>query len=202
MPDAPMPLKVVLGLAATAVDEARKLPETLPAAVTKAPIVAITTAMGASLKLQQRLTSLAIRGEEVISRVRGTSEEPPSWATFDDPPAETAGSAELPRAAFDLIDYDGGPGETDDLLSDFEPPVRPPARKAAAKKAVKAAPPAATKAPAKRAPRKDSPKAVADAMAVIAAAPAPGPVKRTPRKSVADGLAADLAAVLEDSPEE
>jgi hypothetical protein len=222
MPDAPMPLKVVLGLAATAVEEARKLPETLPAVITQAPVLAITTAMSASLRLQQRLASLASRGDEVLSRVRGTSEEPPSWATFDDPPAEAAGSAELPRAAFDLIDYDAGTSESDDPLSDFDPPARPTAKRATPKKAARAQPPAATppaastppttrgaakKVSTKRAPRKDSPEAVAEVMAVIAAAPAPA--KKASRKNDAGGpggnasdLAAEPAVVHEDSPEE
>jgi hypothetical protein len=178
MPDAPMPLKIVLGLAATAVAEARKLPETLPAAVSKAPVLAVTTAMGASLRLQQRLADLAIRGEELLSQLRGTSEQPPSWATFDDPPAESSeGSAS--RAAFDLIDYHEAGDDTDDEVAErTAPPTMPtkvpPAKKIAAK--------AAKKAPLKKASAKA------------------GPRKATSRRG-ADDLADDRAAARQDSPE-
>lgn len=220
MPDAPMPLKIVLGLAATAVDEARKLPETLPAAVSKAPVFVVTTAMGASLRLQQRLTELSIRGEQLLSQLRGTSEQPPSWATFDDPPSEASEGA-APRAAFDLIDYQDPGDDADDDPADL-PAATAPAKKAAAKKApakaVKKAP--SKKAPLKEspseeAPAKESPAEVAAKMAVIAAAPAPpsaenapaepDPGKAAPQKTAirrpADDLAGDLAAALEDSPE-
>jgi len=110
MPNIPTPIRAVLGLAATAVDEARKLPETLPQAVTTVPLMAVSTAMQASLKLQQHLATLAARGDEVLSQLRGSSAEPPSWATFDDASADVAaGLADDPqsgKAAFDLIDYD------------------------------------------------------------------------------------------------
>ncbi|MEO6500350.1 MAG: hypothetical protein ABIQ09_00385 [Jatrophihabitantaceae bacterium] len=111
MPNIPTPIRAALGLAATAVDEARKLPETLPQAVTTVPLMAVSTAMQASMKLQQHLATLAARGDEVLSQLRGSSAEPPSWATFDDDsPADGAdGLTDDPqsgKAAFDLIDYD------------------------------------------------------------------------------------------------
>ena len=110
MPNIPTPIRAALGLAATAVDEARKLPETLPQAVTSVPLMAVSTAMQASMKVQQHLAMLAARGDEVLSQLRGSSAEPPSWATFDDSPADSvggpAGDAQSAKAAFDLIDYD------------------------------------------------------------------------------------------------
>ena len=110
MPNIPTPIRAVLGLAATAVDEARKLPETLPQAVTTVPLMAVSSAMQASLKVQQHIAMLAARGDEVLSQLRGSSAEPPSWATFDDDSAAAApGSdddAQPAKAAFDRIDYD------------------------------------------------------------------------------------------------
>ena len=107
MPDVPTPLKIALGLAAAAAEEVRKLPETLPAAATSVPMTAVATAMQASLRVQQHLAGLAARGEEVLAQLRGTSDEPPAWATFDDAPADPSGSDGSPmRAAFDRIDYD------------------------------------------------------------------------------------------------
>jgi hypothetical protein len=114
MPNLPTPIRAALGLAATAVDEARKLPETLPQAVTTVPLMAVSTAMQASMKVQQHIATLAARGDEVLSQLRGSSAEPPSWATFDDDasangagaPADGADDAQSAKAAFDLIDYD------------------------------------------------------------------------------------------------
>ncbi|HEX8768210.1 MAG TPA: hypothetical protein VF714_07565 [Jatrophihabitans sp.] len=108
MPNIPTPIRAALGLAATAVDEARKLPETLPQAVTTVPLMAVSSAMQASLKVQQHIATLAARGDEVLSQLRGSSAEPPSWATFDDdsPAGGTGDDAQSPKAAFDLIDYD------------------------------------------------------------------------------------------------
>jgi hypothetical protein len=107
MANIPTPIRAALGLAATAVDEARKLPETLPQAVSTVPLRAVSTAMQASLKLQQRLATLSARGDEVLSQLRGRSPEPPSWATFDESPAHTgAVDPQAGKAAFDRIDYD------------------------------------------------------------------------------------------------
>lgn len=122
MPNIPTPIRAALGLAATAVDEARKLPETLPQAVTTIPLMAVSTAMQASMKVQQHLATLAARGDEVLSQLRGSSAEPPSWATFDDDSAADAasGSADDPqsgKAAFDLIDY-GSTGFAEGLDDD------------------------------------------------------------------------------------
>ena len=108
MPKIPTPIRAALGLAATAVDEARKLPETLPQAVTTVPVMAVSSAMQASLKVQQHIATLAARGDEVLSQLRGSSAEPPSWATFDDdsPAGGSDDDAQPAKAAFDLIDYD------------------------------------------------------------------------------------------------
>lgn len=113
----PIPIRAALGLAATAVEEARKLPETLPQAVTTVPVVAVSVAMRASMRMQQRIATLAAKGDQVLSEFRGTPSEPPAWATFDDEAdggADSSGS-EQPLAAFDRIDYDAtGFVESDD----------------------------------------------------------------------------------------
>jgi hypothetical protein len=106
MPNFPTPIRAALGLAATAVDEARKLPETVPHVVSSVPIRAVSTAMQASLRIQQHLATLTARGDEVLSQLRGSSAEPPSWATFDESPQEDAGDPQAGKAAFDRIDYD------------------------------------------------------------------------------------------------
>jgi hypothetical protein len=121
MPTVPTPLRVILGLAATAADEVRKLPESLPALATNAPMVAVSSAMQASMKVQQRVAELAARGDELLLQLRGVPAEAPSWATFDETPAvapdldakpatvaatRPASPSSSARAAFDRIDYE------------------------------------------------------------------------------------------------
>ena len=206
MPHLPTPIRAALGLAATAVAEARKLPETLP----QLPVAAVSTAMQVSLRVQQHIATFASRGDEVISQLRGTSAEPPSWATFDDSPDAR------PTAAFDrataepanLEDTGSEPGsaepahpiDTDTAVSG-EPSLpidhsddaenaapaqngAASAKKAApAKKAAKALPPDAAKAvpakTAKKAPAKTAPAKAAPAKAAAKKAPAKKAAKRS-----------------------
>jgi hypothetical protein len=94
----PTPIRAALGLAATALDEARKLPETLP----QVPVVAVTTAMQASLRVQQHIAALAARGDELLSQLRGTTAEAPAWATFDE---DEAPASDGRSAAFDRAEH-------------------------------------------------------------------------------------------------
>jgi hypothetical protein len=84
----PEPVRAVAGLAATVLDEVKKLPETVPGL----PVRAIGLAMQAALKLQQEYAGLVARGDELFTGIRGENE--PGLATFDDdeepaPPAAT-----------------------------------------------------------------------------------------------------------------
>jgi hypothetical protein len=76
----PMPLRAAAGLAAVAIDEARRLPDRLAGL----PVLAVSTALQASLKAQQRYAELVARGDQLLSHLRGTPAEAPPWATFDD----------------------------------------------------------------------------------------------------------------------
>lgn len=88
----PEPVRAAAGLAATLLDEARKLPHTLPAL----PVRALGLAMQTSLKLQQEYSGLVARGDELFTGLRGDGE--PGMATFDEdlpdaPPPSPASSA-------------------------------------------------------------------------------------------------------------
>src|ERR1700712_2381993 len=76
----PGPLRAAVGLVATAASEARHLPDR----AVELPMLAVSSALQASLRAQQRYARLAARGDEVLNR-RVPTEEPPPWATFDDP---------------------------------------------------------------------------------------------------------------------
>ncbi|MGW5642531.1 lipid droplet-associated protein [Saccharopolyspora sp. NPDC003752] len=82
----PLPVRIAAGLAATAVEQARQLPATLIGL----PVTVASQALQASMRIQQQITELAIKGDEALAGLR-TPEEQPAWATFDeDEPTEPA----------------------------------------------------------------------------------------------------------------
>src|SRR3954447_8209675 len=83
----PEPVRAAAGLAATVLDEVRKLPGSLPGI----PVRAVGLAMQAALKLQQEYAGLVARGDELFPGFRG--EDEPGLATFDDDVAEPAAPA-------------------------------------------------------------------------------------------------------------
>lgn len=85
----PFPVRIAAGLVVTAVEQARDLPRL----VIEFPVTAVSQALQASMRVQQRVTELAIKGDRVLGTLRPT-EEKPSWATFDEdePPARNGTS--------------------------------------------------------------------------------------------------------------
>lgn len=81
----PLPLRVAVGLAVTAAEHARDLPKQ----VLGLPVTVLSQVMQLSMRLQQQLTELAIKGDEALSTFRPV-EETPSWATFDEDLTPTA----------------------------------------------------------------------------------------------------------------
>ncbi len=75
----PLPIRVAAGLAAAGVDRARRLPEQIAGL----PVTAVSRVLQTSMRVQQRITELAIRGDAVLSLCIPTQETPP-WATFDE----------------------------------------------------------------------------------------------------------------------
>jgi hypothetical protein len=139
MKSLPLPLRVAAGLAVTAVERARDLPSTLAGL----PVTVVSQALQASMRLQQQVTELAIRGDEALAALLPV-EESPEWATFDediDIEGDITGDAGAdlapgePRAsAFDLADDepDLGGDDAEDPWSAEEraiadTPVEPPA---------------------------------------------------------------------------
>ena len=96
----PEAIRAAAGLAATVVDEARKLPGSLPGL----PVRLLGLAMQTSLRLQQQYSGLVARGDELFTGLWGGSDA--GMATFDeDEPAGTApGDRPAPRSsAFDRV---------------------------------------------------------------------------------------------------
>ncbi len=86
----PLPVRIAAGLLVTAVEQARDLPRL----VIEFPITAVSQALQASMRVQQKVTELAIKGDRALSTLR-PAEEKPSWATFDDDSAPRRNGANI-----------------------------------------------------------------------------------------------------------
>ena len=75
----PLPVRLAAGLVATAVEQARELPRQ----IVELPVTAVSQALQVSMRVQQRVTELAIKGDRALGVLRPV-EEKPSWATFDE----------------------------------------------------------------------------------------------------------------------
>ncbi len=95
----PLPVRVAAGLVATGIQVVRSLPEEIPAI----PVALVGNAMKLSMKVQQEITTLATRGDELLGGIiGGKPQESPSWATFDEDkpaPAPPRGRPAAPRPA-------------------------------------------------------------------------------------------------------
>ncbi|HEX7657899.1 MAG TPA: lipid droplet-associated protein [Pseudonocardiaceae bacterium] len=85
----PLPLRIAAGLAVTVVDRARRLPETLA----ELPVTVVSQALQLSMRVQQQVTELAIKGDDLLANLR-PAEESPDWARFDED--ESTGTSETP----------------------------------------------------------------------------------------------------------
>jgi hypothetical protein len=118
----PLPIRIAAGLAATAVERARKLPEQLAGL----PVSAVSRTLQASMRLQQQITELAIKGDEALSWLAPVRDEQP-WATFDEdggagPDLAVGDRAGTPaEAPEDVPSYNGSHAGTDtaELIADI-----------------------------------------------------------------------------------
>jgi hypothetical protein len=79
MSSLPFPVRVAAGLVVTAVEEVQALPRT----IVGMPITAASRVLQLSMRAQQVVTELAIKGDTALEGARPV-EEAPSWARFDD----------------------------------------------------------------------------------------------------------------------
>ena len=107
----PEVVRAAAGLAATVLDEARKLPETLPGI----PVRILGIAMQQAMKVQQQYAGLVARGDELFTGFRG--EDEPGLATFDDDEPAPPSSNGFRESAFDRT---ADTVAADDTLTDAE----------------------------------------------------------------------------------
>jgi hypothetical protein len=79
----PTPFRAALGVVAIARDVVQNFPDK----AIELPMLAVSTALQMSLRAQQRYAELAARGDALLAGQR-VSDEPPAWATFDEPVAD------------------------------------------------------------------------------------------------------------------
>jgi hypothetical protein len=89
----PLPLRVAAGLAVSTAERVRELPRQLAGL----PVTVVSQVLQASMRVQQHVTELAIKGDNALSSLRPI-EDTPSWATFDED-AESAVPPARPNLA-------------------------------------------------------------------------------------------------------
>lgn len=154
----PFGVRLLLGVAATVLEETRKLPQ----AVLTYPMTAASQTVQNFMRFQQTVTELAIKGDETWENIFPPTDEQPEWATFDEDldeldapePDESQAAAVYEDAAermtqgrFALYSSEPSAPEAEAAAPapEGEPVTKAAPRKAPAKKA------AAKKAPAKKA---------------------------------------------------
>jgi hypothetical protein len=119
-PPLPLPVRVAAGLVATAVEQARDLPRL----ALELPVTAVSQALQASMRVQQKVTELAIKGDRVLG-VGPPIEDEPAWATFDEdlPPRRNGRDRDEPATVTTLrpADPNASPGPADPGSVDPEP---------------------------------------------------------------------------------
>jgi hypothetical protein len=90
MATAPYGIRLLVGVAVTAMEETRKLPQT----IVMYPMTVASTIAQMVMKLQQDLAGFAIKGDAALEMVFPPKDEKPDWATFDEDQPE----AEKPSA--------------------------------------------------------------------------------------------------------
>jgi hypothetical protein len=193
----PLPVRIAAGLVATAVDQARDLPRL----VVEFPVTAVSQALQVTMRVQQKVTELAIKGDRALGTLRPV-EEKPSWATFDDDEGPLAGpsiSGGSPRrnGASTVTELRPQVPRTSTPIPVAQPPARRPAaapagpKPAAAKTATPKTAAAKTAAPQPAAAESAAPKPAAPKPAALKpAAPKPAAPKPAAAKSAAPKPAA------------
>ncbi|MDN5920322.1 MAG: lipid droplet-associated protein [Pseudonocardia sp.] len=121
----PFPLRIAAGLVVTAVEQVRELPRH----AVEFPVTAVSQALQASMRLQQTVTELAIKGDRALGTLR-PAEDVPSWATFDDDLPDAAPTDFRPRNGASTISELRPSTKVTDI-----PVARPPKPAAAARPA-------------------------------------------------------------------
>jgi hypothetical protein len=92
MATAPYGVRLLVGVAATAVEETMKLPQT----IMMYPMTIVSQVAQLVMKMQQDVADLVNKGDATLENFFPPSDEQPEWATFDEDSG--AGTAEVPES--------------------------------------------------------------------------------------------------------
>lgn len=112
MATAPYGVRLLIGAAVTAIEETRKLPQT----ILTYPMTVVSQLAHLVMKVQQDVADLVNRGDETLEGLFPPKDEQPEWATFDEDlsdaaPASSASDGErLTEGRFAL--FTGGEPDT------------------------------------------------------------------------------------------
>jgi len=117
----PLPLRVAAGLAVSTAERVRELPRQLAGL----PVTVVSQVLQASMRVQQHVTELAIKGDNALSSLRPV-EDTPSWATFDEdiapdvPPTRPnlTPVADVPEPRAEMNGHPGSLSELEEELGD------------------------------------------------------------------------------------
>lgn len=85
MATAPYGVRLIVGAAVTAIEETRKLPQT----ILMYPMTVASTVAHIVMKVQQDLADLVIKGDAALENIFPPKDEQPEWATFDEDLGDT-----------------------------------------------------------------------------------------------------------------
>ncbi len=80
MGTAPYGVRLLVGAAVTAIEETRKLPQS----ILTYPMTVVSQAANIVMHVQQNLAELVVKGDETLEQLFPPKDEQPEWATFDE----------------------------------------------------------------------------------------------------------------------
>ena len=89
MSSAPYGVRLLVGVAATAVEETLKLPQT----ILTYPMTVVSQLAHLVMKMQQDVADLVIKGDATLENLFPPKDEQPEWATFDEDREDAGGAA-------------------------------------------------------------------------------------------------------------
>lgn len=103
MATAPYGVRLLVGAAMTALEETRKLPQT----ILMYPMTVASQIAQLVMKMQQDVADLVNKGDETLGSLFPPKDEKPEWATFDDEVSEGGGDGDGGADVLDLPVRDG-----------------------------------------------------------------------------------------------
>jgi len=129
MATAPYGVRLLVGAAVTAIEETRKLPQT----ILTYPMTVASQIAHLVMKVQQDVADLVIKGDEALETIFPPKDEKPEWATFDEDeedgesPAPSADGERLTEGRFALFSDGEAAAEKAASAKDTnDSPVHPP----------------------------------------------------------------------------